>query len=102
MPAAGHRPRSAGNCCEIRFLGGEGGAVVLPTGVEVAGISIVSATEVGASGRWDAEAFNPPLRRLERALHRAPPLAEVAVVTHPAEIPRVYTGGTDGVPFVRA
>ena len=68
----------------------------------MAAVSVVRAREVAGAGRWDAEAYAPSLRRLEEALDGSPCLSNLATVTHPAEIPRVYTEDEDGVPFVLA
>jgi hypothetical protein len=68
----------------------------------MAAIAVVGTGELAVAGRWDAEAFSPSLRRLESALSGAPCLNDLAAVIHPTEIPRVYTDGSDGVPFVLA
>lgn len=68
----------------------------------MAAISVVRTREVVEAGRWDAEAYNPALRRLEKALSGSPRLSELATVSHPTEIPRVYTDENDGIPFVLA
>ena len=65
-------------------------------------ISLVQSTEVFSLERWDAEAYSPELRRLERALAGSPSLDGLALVSHPAEIPREYIDEPDGAPFLLA
>jgi type I restriction enzyme M protein len=68
----------------------------------VAAISIISAGDLTRQARWDSEAFTPEVLRLEGVLAGAPRLDDLATVTHPAEIPRVYTTESSGVPFLLA
>jgi hypothetical protein len=58
--------------------------------------------ELAEAQRWDAEAFTPFLRCLDMKFADAPKLTALATVTHPAEIPRVYSEAADAVPFLRA
>lgn len=68
----------------------------------MAAISIISAADLSRQARWDSEGFTPRILQLERALAREPRLEDLATVTHPSEIPRVYAPGTTGVPFLLA
>jgi hypothetical protein len=68
----------------------------------MAAIAIVVTTEMAQAERWDAESFQPELRRLEKAVGGQSRLCDVAHVTHPAEITRHYTGNETGTPFLLA
>jgi hypothetical protein len=71
----------------------------------MAAISIVRSLEVlSAQQRFDAEAYAPELRLLERALKGSPRLgdSEIANVSHPTEIPREYVECSDALPFLLA
>jgi hypothetical protein len=68
----------------------------------MAAIAIVDTNKITEAQRWDAESYHPDLHRLERAIGDRAPLGSVAQVSHPAEIPRVYTGDETGVPFMLA
>ncbi len=65
-------------------------------------VSIVPLEELTASQRWDAEAFAPFLRSLDRRFATYPQLRELATVTHASEIARLYTDAPDGIPFLLA
>lgn len=58
--------------------------------------------EMLEAGRWDAEAFSPLLRRLDATFRDSPRLADLASVTHPAEIPRSYTTAEGSKRFLLA
>jgi hypothetical protein len=58
--------------------------------------------ELAEAQRWDAEGFTPFLRRLDMKFVSAPKLTTLATVTHPSEIPRIYSEAKDAVPFLRA
>jgi hypothetical protein len=68
----------------------------------MADISMPSFAELADAQRWDAEVFTPFLRGLDAKFANAPRLNALATVTHPAEIPRVYSDDGDAVPFLRA
>lgn len=64
--------------------------------------TIPDAKELKEFCRWDSEAFSPVLRLLDTKLESSPKLSELASVTHPAEIPRIYSGAKDGPLFILA
>lgn len=68
----------------------------------MAEISLVPLVEINKASRWDAEAYKPTLREMDTALKKSPRLFQLATVTHPSEIPRVYSTGENGKPFILA
>jgi type I restriction enzyme M protein len=68
----------------------------------MANISDASYQSLSEVKRWDAEAFTPYLLALDASLTGEPKLATLANVTHPAEIPRIYSDATEAIPFFRA
>lgn len=68
----------------------------------MAEISLVPLVEINKAARWDAEAYKPVLREMDTAFNKAPHLFQLATVTHPSEIPRVYSTGENGKPFILA
>ena len=64
--------------------------------------AVVSMGEMAEAERWDSESYQPELRRSEQAIGAATRLGGAARITHPAEIPRVYTDDESGVPFLLA
>ncbi len=68
----------------------------------MAEISLVPSDEINDAARWDAEAFSPVLRKLETDFKKYPRLHQLATVTHPSEIPRIYSTEDQGKPFLLA
>jgi hypothetical protein len=58
--------------------------------------------ELVEAERWDAETYTPLLRALDVRFRNEPTLVSLATVTHPTEIPRIYSEREDAVPFFRA
>ena len=64
--------------------------------------SFVSTSKIAEFSRWDAEAFLPILIKIDEVFKDSPRLARLATVTHPSEIPRIYSNDENSKPFLRA